>query len=130
MALTALGVWFAAWGVRRSNKNASAATLVTLSESLRQGWERFLYGDADKQDHHFADLLNLFEIACSIWCKKTFTGSSRELLRDYLDQAFALFHNNEYAISQLGELITDKTTFKYIRIYLKRRRFVIVARKT
>jgi hypothetical protein len=122
LALTALGVWFAGWGIRRSNKNSSAATLVALNEGLRQGWDRFLHDDPGKQDHHFADLLNIFEIACSLWCKRVFIGASREILRDYLDQAFALFKEDEYAISQLRELITHRTTFKYIRKYLQKRR--------
>ena len=74
--------------------------------------------EAIKQ-HQFAELLNLLEIACALRIRNVLTGVSRELLTEYLDDVMRLLNTSDDAKERLEALIHSKTTFKYLRLYLK-----------
>ena len=118
VALAALGVaWF---GIRRSNKTTSAATLVTLNEGFRQAWMRFFESDPDDKKFNLAELLNLFEIACAIYLEKSLTGNSRQIMFEYIDSVLKLLLKDD-ANRQVVEdqLIESPTTFIYIKQFFK-----------
>jgi hypothetical protein len=85
--------------VRRSDKNASVAMLITLSEAFRVGWQRVIASiksiekDPNAEDTRyttFSELLNLFEIACAIMNEKFVAGFSREIIHKYLVDSLGL----------------------------------------
>jgi len=121
VALGAFGIaWFAA---QRSDRNASAATLVTLNEGFRQGWRRYLDETAsDRRNYELAELVNLFEIACATYLDKAIHGHSRELLEDYLCRTLTLIAENTDARQQVVEMTEAPTTFKYLALFLSHMR--------
>jgi len=130
IATASLGVAGAAlviawYGILRANKTTSAATLIALNEGLRQGWERYFDANKKAEDSRItielAELLNLFEIACSSYFEKSFSGNSRELLEEYLDSTLeSLVKYPDTAERVTEKLIQSKTTFKYIKKYVKK----------
>jgi hypothetical protein len=117
VALAALGVsWY---GIRRSNKTTSAATLVTLNEGFRQAWDRFLSDNVQDREYELAELMNLLEVACAAHEEGSITGNSRTLLFDYLDRVLRALIRNPYANEQIGSLLQSKDTYKFVRRFLK-----------
>jgi hypothetical protein len=120
--LAAGGLWAAAYSIYKSNQNSSAASLIALHEALRQAWERFLAAtDEEAKQHHFADLANTLEITSALTVKGAFVGVTHELITEYLDDVMRLLDDNEDARTRLERLIHSPTTFKYLRVYVKRR---------
>jgi hypothetical protein len=111
IALIALVV--AIYAIRRGNLNASVATLVTLNDGFRQGWQRVFSAGADR-DHEFAELLNLLEIGCGIHKEKSLVGVSRELSREYIEQVILLMEEDDDSRRQIEKAINTPKTFKYI----------------
>ena len=123
VAVTVVGLGFAAYAIHRSNQNSAAAALLTFYEAVRQAWERFLRAtDTNDKEYQFAELANLLEVACALHVKSVFVGVSRELMTEYLDDVGKLLDTSEEAKRQIEQLIHSKTTFKYLRIYLERRK--------
>jgi len=121
VVVTAVGLGLAIHSIYRSNLNSSAASLLAFHEAVRPAWERFLgESEANRKAHHFADLANLLEIACALHVKKVFVGVSREFLTEYLDDVLQLLDESDEAKRMLEPLIHSPTTFKYLRIYLKK----------
>jgi hypothetical protein len=104
------------YAIRRSNKNSSAATFVTLHEGLREGWRRFLKAETnnDKQ-YELSELLNLFELACAIHSERSLVGVSRELAGEYIRESWALLSANEDAKARIYAMLTTPETFSYMR---------------
>jgi len=103
----------AIYAIRRGNRNASVATLVTLNDGFRQGWQRVFSAEADK-DHEFSELLNLLEIACGIHKEKSLVGVSRELSREYIEHVILLMERDDDCRRRIAEAIHAPSTFKYI----------------
>ena len=117
VALIALRVAHVA--LHRSDRNASAATLVTLNDGFRQGWKRFIdANNPDTKDYEFAELMNLFEIACAIHLDDSVHGASKELLEDYLCRTLSLIGENDYAKARLIALRETHNTFKFLAAFL------------
>lgn len=126
IALLGVGITFAGLGLAvlaldRGNKNASASTLVSLHEAIRQAWERFLSPPppSDK-NYQFAELANLLEISCALCTKRIFSGVAKKLLTTYLIEVFSLFNSNEYCKERLVLLQKKETTFINILAFLKK----------
>jgi hypothetical protein len=117
-----IGLAFAWHGIHRGNQNASAASLIALNETLRQGWERYFAAHDGAKLHQFAELANTLEIACALCVKRVFVGVSRELLTEYLDEVMNLLNGSEDARQRLIDLLRSPTTFKYLRLYVGGRR--------
>jgi hypothetical protein len=119
ISVGAIGLFFTWYGIHRTNKNASAASYISLNEAWRQAWERYLAAvDEPAKQHQFAELSNILEISCALKIKKVFTGVSRELLTEYIDDIINLLRKNEDARNRLLALIDKASTFKYVRLYL------------
>ncbi|WP_139225983.1 hypothetical protein [Falsiroseomonas stagni] len=112
MSLIALGV--ALYAVRRSNRNSSVATLVTLNDAFRQAWQRYLAAPEPDKDYSFSELANLLEIACGIHCEKSLFGISRELSSEYVEHVLLLIEENNDARARLRAAVHAPNTFKYI----------------
>lgn len=110
-----LALWIASVAIGRSDKNASAATMVTLYEGFREGWRRFLKAD-EEGDRYFemAELMNTFEIACGIHQEGSIHGVSRELLEEYLCNTLSDIAANSDAQRQVHAMVEAATTFKYV----------------
>jgi len=120
IAVAGVGLWFNWYGIHRGNHNSSATSIITLNEAWRQAWERFLRAEDEAvKQYQFAELLNLLEIACALRIRNVLTGVSRELLTEYLDDVMRLLNTSDDAKGRLEALIHSKTTFKYLRLYLK-----------
>lgn len=133
IALASLAVAFASLGfsyyaIRKSDINASAAMLVTLSEAFREGWDRVLSSiktiqkDPNSEDTRyksFSELLNLFEVACAIINEKSIAGFSKQMIHKYLVGSLGLIVANDYARNQIPTMFTDETTFEHIKGFIK-----------
>jgi hypothetical protein len=124
LAGSVLSIVVASWAISRSNKNSSAATLVTLYEGFRQAWQRFL--DAKEDDrarqYQLSELMNLAELACAIYSERSFVGVTRVLVQDYLQSALSLLSDNEDVRKRIPAMFNSPETFKYIRWFLHLRR--------
>lgn len=107
----------AIYAIRRSNRNSSVATLVTLNEAFRQAWQRYLEAPEAGKFHAFSELANLTEIACGIHLEKSLSGVSRELSSEYIEQVLLLIEGNEDARRRLEAAVHSPSTFKYIRLF-------------
>jgi hypothetical protein len=122
---------FVAWyAIYRSNKNSSAATLVTLYEGFRQAWQRFLdAGNDSERRYQLSELMNLAELTCAIHSERSFVGASRELVRDYLQSSLSLLIDNEEVRRQTPAMFHSPETFKYIRRFLHLRSNMLLSKR-
>jgi hypothetical protein len=130
VAWVSLVVAFAAlvvawYGIRRSNRTTSAATMVTLNEGFRGAWGRFLAAQGESRSYELAELLNLFEIACAIYIEKSLTGNSRKLMAEYLEGILRVLVANEYTCQEITPLLQTPSTFIFIKRCLKEKRAVL-----
>lgn len=114
--ISLIALFVAVYAIRRSNRNASVATVVTLNEGFRQAWHRFLTAQGTARDYEFAELMNLLEIACAIEWEESLTGVSREIASEYLAQNLQLLQSNDYAREKIQAAVHAPTTFKYISL--------------
>jgi hypothetical protein len=128
LVVAVASVYVAVVAVRRSDKNASVAMLVTLSEAFRDGWQRVIASvkaiqkDPNVEDTRyttFSELLNLFEVACAIMNEESIEGFSKEIIHKYLVDSLELIVGNEYARTQIPKMLTDETTFEHIKVFIK-----------
>lgn len=118
VSVVALGVGY--YAITRGDKNGSSASLIALTEALRQAWGRFLLAEGEAHRHHeFADLANLLEIACALELDRAFKGKPREILHEYLESVITMLSQDEDARNRLGLLKGRETTFKYISEYFR-----------
>lgn len=109
--------------LRRSDRNASAATLVSLYEALRAAWGRYLAAKKPQQaEFEFAELINLLELACAIHQDKAVHGASREMLEEYLLDVLAIFRDDEGVRQRIASLRDRANTFKYLKRFLSEMR--------
>ena len=121
VAVSLIALTVAIVAIRKSDRNTSAATLVTLNEGFRQGWHRFLPAkDEAERQHEFSELMNLLEIGCAIYMEGSLSGVSRELAEEYLGNVLSLLEANQEARTRIEEMRQSATTFKYIRQFLVR----------
>jgi hypothetical protein len=119
LLVSAISILVACYAIRRSNRNSSAATLVTLYEGFRQAWQRFLDAEDDSErQYQLSELMNLAELACAIHSERSFVGGSRELVQDYLQRSLSLLVDNENVRRQVPAMFHSPETFKYIRRFL------------
>lgn len=119
ISLTALVV--SRYAIRKSNRNSSCATLVTLNEGFRQAWQRFLSAENTERQYEFAELMNLFEIACAIQAERSLSGNSQGLMEDYLDRTLSLLENNEDSRLRMLQMLDSQNTFIYVQRFLESR---------
>lgn len=115
-------IFVALYAISRSNKNSSAATLVTLNEGFRQAWQRFLEAEDDAgRQYELSELMNLAELACAIHSERSLVGVSRELAGDYLEKSLSLLSDNADARGRIPAMFNSPETFEYIRRFLNSR---------
>lgn len=120
LVVAVVALYVALVAVRRSDRNTSGATLVTLYESFRQGWARFQNEpDAEKSRYEMAELMNTFEIACAIHQDQSIHGHSRQLLEEYLCDTISKFARDDEAAAIIHSMIDGPTTFKYLAMFQK-----------
>jgi hypothetical protein len=89
--------------------------LVTLNEGFRQAWQRFLSAKKTDPQYEFAELMNLFEIACAIHLEGSFSGNSESLIRDYLNRTLDLLEKDEDSMSRMKQMLDSAETFIYVQ---------------
>ena len=118
LIVSAVALMVAYAAMARSDRNASAATLVTLYESFRDGWARFQdEDDPEKSRYEMAELLNTFEIACAIHQDGAIHGRSREILEEYLCDTISKFARSQEAAQAIRSMIDGASTFKYVAAF-------------
>ena len=108
--------------IRRSDRNSSIASLITLNDNFRQAWARFLSAQGEAKAYEFDELLNMLEVASAIDGERSFVGAARELMREYLRSSLEIIESNAEAKRLMKEAATASTTFKYIREFEERER--------
>jgi len=97
---------------------------VTLNESFRQAWERYLQRDQTETglaDSELAELLNLLEIACAIYLEGSISGNSRKLLVAYLNNVLSVLTRHQVVNLKALELLQTEKTFEFIKRFMKKR---------
>lgn len=121
VAIVALSV--AIFTVWRSDRNASAATLVTLYEALRSAWGRYLQAEApERREFEVAELANLLELACAVYLDGGVHGAAREMLGEYLNEVLEILGSDREMRKQLSELKERPNTYKYLKRFLTQAR--------
>ncbi|HEY1721056.1 MAG TPA: hypothetical protein VGG27_07405 [Magnetospirillaceae bacterium] len=106
--------------IRRSDQNASAATLVAIQEAFRTTWDAYFAADADGKGYRLGDLANVLETACAIDKEKIFVGAMQMLLHEYLVSVLRDIKGSPEVRKKLRELAQNDRTFEYLRGFLKR----------
>jgi len=110
----------AVYAIRKGNKNSSVATLISLSESCRAAWNRFLSApNNDDRAYELAELMNTLEIAAAIVNEDSLAGVSKTLLRAYLEQVITLLKNNAFASEQIEHMLSEPKTFESIQRFYR-----------
>ena len=120
-AISLIALAVAVVAIRKSDRNSSAATLVTLNDGFRQAWHRFLpTTEEEERQYEFSELMNLLEIGCAIYLEGSLSGVSRELAEEYFGNTLSLLEAHPEARSRIETMRHSPTTFKYIRKFLIR----------
>lgn len=121
VSLAALAV--AVITMRRSDRNASAATLVSLYEALRAAWGRYLKAEKpDQTEFEFAELVNLLELACAAYLDGGVHGAAREMLKEYLLEVLEILRDDEGARGRITRLMGRPNTYKYLKGFTRQMR--------
>ncbi|HEY1648604.1 MAG TPA: hypothetical protein VGF96_11500 [Terracidiphilus sp.] len=106
----------AVYAIHKGNRNSSVATLISLSESCRGGWNRFLSSTNDEDRvYELAELMNTLEIAAAIVNEDSLAGVSKTLLKAYLEQVITLLRQNAFASAQIEQMLSVPKTFECIQ---------------
>ncbi len=118
IAIVALAV--ALYALYRGNRNTSVATLVSLSEALRQAWDRLLPKMRSGEQHttELADLMNLLETSCAIHLERSLAGVSKILMSQYLDDVLTLLIQTPALNDEVPALLQEENTFCHIKNFL------------
>ena len=110
-------LWLALVTLRRGNKNASAALVVTIHENFRQAWHRVRTSSGTTRNIELHELLNLIETTCAIQHERSITGVSRELIEDYLCEILHIIGRDLPARQAIARMRNSPKTFKYLRAF-------------
>lgn len=97
---TVIALVFTLLEFRSGRRAASASAVISINESFRQAWTRFLDAPADDERRRYAalaDIANLVETGCALQEDAVFAGRSGELLENYLCYVLSLFNNDATA---------------------------------
>ena len=124
-------VYVSVYAIRKGNKNSSIATLVVLTEALREAWGKFILSIKAVQKEpqsecnrymYLSELMNVIEAGCAIQNEKSLSGVSKDLMKSHLVNSLELLVGNDYARSEIPKMLTDSTTFEHIKKFLKSQR--------
>jgi len=117
LVVAALSLWLALVTLRRGNKNASAALVVTIHENFRLAWQRVRTSSGTARNIELHELLNLIETTCAIQQERSITGVSRELIEDYLCEILNIIGRDVPARQAIARMRNSPKTFKYLRAF-------------
>ncbi|HZP04785.1 MAG TPA: hypothetical protein VFB43_07790 [Terracidiphilus sp.] len=118
--VSAIALIVAVYAIFKGNRNSSVATLISLSESCRSAWNRFLAATTDDdRTYELAELMNTLEIAAAILNEDSLAGVSKTLLRAYLEQVLTLLRNNAFASAQIEQMLSVPDTFECIQKFYR-----------
>ncbi len=113
-------IFIAIYAAFKANRNSSVATMVTLNESSREAWKRFLSASSeDDRSYELAELLNTLEIASSILNEGSCAGVSKKLLEDYLKEAISALGEDSESSRMIPSLFSSDKSFEHIQKYYK-----------
>lgn len=123
LILNVVAIAFAVIQLKAGQRASSAASLISLHESFRQAWLQFTRASNNLEEQHaFADIMNLLEIACASFGDKSFSGKSGSVLESYLCHIFSLIGQSKEAADRLDGMFTTDKTFQNIVLFLKTHR--------
>lgn len=123
LVASAAALLIAIVALHRSDRNASAATLVSLYEALRAAWGRYLAAKKPQEAaFEFAELVNLLELACAIHQDNAVHGAAREMLEEYLLDVLPIFRDDPSARERIASMRDRPNTFKYLKRFLSEMR--------
>lgn len=125
MALVVSGaaLSIAVFTVWRTDRNSSAATLVSLYEAMRAAWGRYFQAEKPEQiNFEFAELINLIELACAVYLDAAVHGAMREMLEEYLIEVLDLLRADGEARNRMVDLMERPNTYKYLKRFLVKMR--------
>jgi hypothetical protein len=85
--------------------------------------------DEGKQRHAFIEFLNFLEIYSAALNKRLFVGAAREIVCDKILDSIVLLESMPHWHDQIERSITSGVTYKHTRLFIKRQRRTIAARK-
>ncbi len=113
IALVALFIARAA--LKNSDRNASAALVVALQDSISVGWRRFLTtAEVTRKDYEFAELMNVFETAASVHQEGALQGRAKNMVEAHLCNSLELISDNDDAQLRIAKLRGAPETFRHL----------------
>ena len=85
--------------------------------------------DAPKQLHAFIEFLNFLEIYSAAINARLFVGVAREIVGDKIIDSIVVLNRSPHWHDEIEKSITSATTYKHIRLFIKKHRSTIDARK-
>ncbi len=120
LTLTVVGLIYA--GRQFSHgRRAPAAALLTIQESFRQAWARFVdvpEGAADRRYATLSEVMNLIEIGCALHEEQIFVGRVAEMFEGYLCDVLALINDSPSAKALVEQMLHDRVTFEHILAFV------------
>lgn len=106
--------------LRRSDRNTSLATLVSINQGLSDAWRHYLYDPSpEMRDLAFGDLTNLLEIGCAAYLSGSIHHESKKLLGQHLCGTLNIIEGHAPAHHALRELREAPATFANLRSFQK-----------
>lgn len=115
MVIALVALTIARSALKNADRNASAALVVTLQDSISAGWRRFLMTlEAFWKDYEFAELMNVFETAASVHQEGTLQGNAKKMVEAHLCNSLEMISQDQDAKSRIAKLRESPDTFRYL----------------
>jgi len=115
LLIAIFGLFWTASALREQTRARDFENYFSLMERISNAFRRF--GDAEPEDRFFEfnELMNVMEAACHLYNAKNIRGSTREMIRDYLEEILPNIFADEQAQTMIAESFSGPDTFFQIR---------------
>lgn len=120
LLVSMLGFGLAVWALEKGNRNASASLVLTLSESFRAAWARWLDAAEDKKDFELHEVLNLVEVATTLYNDRAYAGHSKGMMEAYLKSILNMMDGSEGMRAALAPMQDEPKTFEHTKAFCRK----------
>lgn len=125
---TIVALLMTVWQLRAGRHGSSAASVVSLNESLRQAWLHFRSANGEEDiQYAFSDVINLLEIACAANEDGLFVGETGKIMKKYLVHVLQAVAQDASAKQRIEKMLEIPGTFQHIyRFVLSNRKDILI----
>jgi hypothetical protein len=120
LLVSTFGFALAVWTLEKGNRNASAGAVLTLNENFRSAWARWCDAAPDKKNYELHDLLNLVEVATTLYNDRAYAGRSKGMMEKYLKSILNLMDSSETMRAALRPMQDELDTFEHTKRFCRK----------